>query len=624
MDSDRADAGSSAIAATIPLVGTEFAESALAPADGSLSYSTSPPGGVFLSARAAAVHWTEGRGESRVAAARSLVAEAVRAYCSLQPHPGTLSGGSCRRPDDVELEPLDGFATGLACKLGGAAAGLDAVSAAFWLSTAYTSMLPTSFRARFGIFYTPPALTARLLDMAERAGADWRTWHVLDPACGGGAFLGPVALRMAESLRDREPSEILASIAGRLKGLEIDPFAAWLSQFFLESSLTRICAAAGTRLPRLVEVCDSLERVPDSGMVDLVVGNPPYGRIGLSTELRTRYRRSLYGHANLYGIFTDLALRWTKPNGLVAYVTPTSFLAGQYFKALRALMAADAPPVTFDVVESRQGVFEGVLQETMLSVYQRGGPPGKTEVNRISVSANGTAEVLPVGTFQLPSNPSFPWLLPRHPDQAHLIDRLLRLPARLSDWGYRVSTGPLVWNRHKSQLRRVAGPGCAPLVWAESIAGPGEFVFRASKRNHEPYFKLLDGDDWLCIDEPCVLLQRTTSKEQRRRLVAATLPVKLIDEFGSVVVENHINMVRPLNGAPEVSPDVIAALLNSDIVDSAFRCISGSVAVSAFELESLPLPSPTGIAELESLVAKGSGRTRIERCIRELYLGESD
>ena len=421
---------------------------------GSLSYSTSPPGSAFLSVRAAAVDWSKGRGESRVAAARSLVAEAVRAYCSLQPHPDTLSGGSYHQPDDVELEPLDGFATGLACKLGRAAADLDAVSAAFWLSTAYTSMLPTPFRARFGIFYTPPALTARLLDMAARAGADWRTWHVLDPACGGGAFLGPVAVRMAESLRDCEPSEIVSSIAGRLKGLEIDPFAAWLSQFFLESSLNRICAAAGTRLPRLVEVCDSLERVPDSGIVDLVVGNPPYGRIGLSPELRTRFRRSLYGHANLYGIFTDLALRWTKPNGLVAYVTPTSFLAGQYFKALRALMAADAPPVTFDVVESRQGVFEGVLQETMLSVYQRGGPPGKTEVNRISVSANGTAEVLPVGTFQLPSNPSFPWLLPRHPDQAQLIDRLLRLPARLSDWGTGYQPGR--WSGTATSLNCVA------------------------------------------------------------------------------------------------------------------------------------------------------------------------
>ena len=42
--------------------------------------------------------------------------------------------------------------------------------------------------------------------------------------------------------------------------------------------------------------------------------------------MRRRYRRSLYGHANQYGVFTDLALRWTVPGGVIAYVTPTSFL----------------------------------------------------------------------------------------------------------------------------------------------------------------------------------------------------------------------------------------------------------------------------------------------------------
>ena len=36
--------------------------------------------------------------------------------------------------------------------------------------------------------------------------------------------------------------------------------------------------------------------------------------------MRRRYRRSLYGHANQYGVFTDLALRWTVPGGVIAYV----------------------------------------------------------------------------------------------------------------------------------------------------------------------------------------------------------------------------------------------------------------------------------------------------------------
>ncbi len=67
-------------------------------------------------------------------------------------------------------------------------------------------------------------------------------------------------------------------------------------------------------------------------------------------------------------MFTDLALRHARPGGIVAYVTPTSFLAGSYYQNLRRLLASEAPPVRMDFVEARRGVFDDVLQETLLAV----------------------------------------------------------------------------------------------------------------------------------------------------------------------------------------------------------------------------------------------------------------
>lgn len=586
-----------------------------------LSYRSQAPSEAFRSARSSAQAWAEGLDTTRIPSVRDFVRQAVQAYAATLASRGDISDGPSHPFEDLEFATVSGHPADIATAIGTAAGDFDQMSAAYWIGATYASLLPGAVRSKLGAYYTPPTLSARLLDLAGKAGTNWKTCRALDPACGGGAFLGPIASRMVESMRDRPWDEVVANIAGRLRGFEIDPFAAWLSQAFLELHLAKWSGNSKTRLPRLVEVCDSLERKPTAGSFDLVVGNPPYGRVRLRPELRERFQRSLYGHANLYGVFTDLALRWTAPGGLVAFVTPTSFLAGQYFKSLRELLATKAPPVAVDVVEARQGVFEDVLQETMLSVFRSQGSPIEANVRQISVRGSGTAEIRAVGTFKLPKDASSPWILPRRTDQAQLIARLAKLPSRLADWGYRVSTGPLVWNRHKSQLRRTAGPGCAPLVWAESIAGPGRFVFRAKKKHHEPYFELRRGDDWLCIDEPCVLLQRTTAKEQGRRLVAATLPSSLIDEFGSVVIENHLNMVRPLNGRPKVSPSVIAAVFNSEVVDSAFRCISGSVAVSAFELEALPLPSADGIDELVDLVAQHSPAESIERCLRGLYFG---
>ena len=146
----------------------------------------------------------------------------------------------------------------------------------------------------------------------------------------------------------------------------------------------------------------------------------------------------------------------------------------------------------------------------------------------------------------------------------------------------------------------------------------GRFIYRAEKRNHAPYFKIERGDAWLLVEEACVLVQRTTAKEQARRLIAAELPAEFIARHGGVVVENHLNMVRP-TARPAVSPATVAAVLNSQVADQLFRCINGSVAVSAFELEAIPLPSPQAMQGIERLVARGACSAEIEDELARLY-----
>jgi adenine-specific DNA-methyltransferase len=189
----------------------------------------------------------------------------------------------------------------------------------------------------------------------------------------------------------------------------------------------------------------------------------------------------------------------------------------------------------------------------------------------------------------------------------------------LADWGYRVSTGPLVWNRHKPQFSGRAEAGCVPVIWAEAIKPDGTFSWRAERRNHSPFFRLQEGDEWLTVRQSCVLLQRTTAKEQPRRLIAAILPEALLRQHGAVVVENHLNMIRPSTPMPRVAPEVLAAFLNSAAADAAFRCVSGSVAVSAYELEALPLPAPGDLLLLAEAVANGAERLAVEAICADLY-----
>ncbi len=232
-------------------------------------------------------------------------------------------------------------------------------------------MLPLDMRSDNGVFYTPTALSNRLIEMSISSSKEWSTISVVDPACGGGAFLIPIAYKIAEALKRHNPCAIIAHIETHLKGYEIDHFAAWLCQVFIEVALKDLIDATGKRLANLITVCNTLEyQFTQDDKFDLVIGNPPYGKIKLTEEITSKYKQSLYGHPNLYGLFTHVAINIVKENGKVAYLTPTSFLSGEYFKNLRLFLRTHTVPLEIDFVSVRKGVFEDVLQETMLATYR--------------------------------------------------------------------------------------------------------------------------------------------------------------------------------------------------------------------------------------------------------------
>lgn len=69
---------------------------------------------------------------------------------------------------------------------------------------------------------------------------------------------------------------------------------------------------------------------------------------------------------------------------------------------------------------------------------------------------------------------------------------LLDMPTRLADLGYQISTGQLVWNRHKNQFSTLNEAGAYPVIWSESVSASG-FRFSADRRNHAPFIKIERG-----------------------------------------------------------------------------------------------------------------------------------
>jgi len=106
---------------------------------------------------------------------------------------------------------------------------------------------------------------------------------------------------------------------------------------------------------------------------------------------------------------------------------------------------------------------------------------------------------------------------------------------------------------------------------------------------------------------------------QDKRLIAAALPGALLKQHGGVIVENHINMLLPVNGQPAIPAEVLAVFINSRAANEAFRSITGSVAVSAYELESFPLPHPKYLKELIALINQNRPAPELEQACQQIY-----
>lgn len=108
----------------------------------------------------------------------------------------------------------------------------------------------------------------------------------------------------------------------------------------------------------------------------------------------------------------------------------------------------------------------------------------------------------------------------------------------------------------------------------------------------------------MTLTGPAVLVQRTTAPEQRRRVVAIDFTEDHLGRWGgSVVVENHVNVLRPRDPTTPslLSRSTLAAVLATRTIDQLARSLSGSVALSAYELESLPLPGGDILRSWETL-----------------------
>lgn len=220
---------------------------------------------------------------------------------------------------------------------------------------------PTPEKLRGG-YYTPPTIASYLARWAAEAGP-----KLLEPSCGDGAILGP-----------------LAELGSAVVGVELER---------AEAEKARVAAPSAEVISAdFFEWFDPEQH----GTWDGAAGNPPFIRFGNWTEPT----RSL-----AFEVMRDVGMRPTKltnawvpfvvasalalrQGGRLGLVVPAELLQVTYAAELRAFLVDEFSELT--AVTFKKLVFDGVLQEVVLLLGIRGSGPA-----RIKVVETDDAEALP-------------------------------------------------------------------------------------------------------------------------------------------------------------------------------------------------------------------------------------
>ena len=190
--------------------------------------------------------------------------------------------------------------------------------------------------------------------------------------------------------------------------------------------------------------------------------------------------------------------------------------------------------------------------------------------------------------------------IPTSPSDIEVIHTVDSWRCNLRSLDLEISTGPVVPFRVERYLLEDvnAAASAVPLLWMHNLVDMK--VVWPSEKNGKPK-AILDNKETEYLLVPVknyVLLKRFSSKEQKRRLYASVLSATDF-QYDKVGLENHLNYIYRPGGSLTLSEVTgLAAILNTTLIDSYFRTLSGNTQVNATEIRELPLPNWETIIEI--------------------------
>ena len=369
-------------------------------------------------------------------------------------------------------------------------------------SQLFNETLSKETRQDGGIFFTPKSARDRLFELLDQHVVNPKS--VLEPSFGSGEFLDDVFVKYPEA---------------DVYGVELNK--TMYDAYPVKVNITNM---------------NFLDYVADP--VDLIVGNPPY------FSVKEKNPNCMTGKGNIYILFLYKCLtQHLKPNGVLAFVLPTSLYNSSYYEPCRKYIAEKT---TILAVEDLDVKYYDTTQKTMILIVRN-----KPSLRKPYI-------------FKQAGNV---YITPYYKE----LKELCKKAKTLQELGYRIKTGEVVWNQNKEKLAEEGDL----VIYTTNIVN-NELVLGNLKQPKKQY---IQGFERPITEGPAILVSRGYGNSYRFNYV-------LVDNL-KFYGENHINVVYPVTEEAKKNIHQIMKSFEDSRTAKFIQYFVGNGALSKTELETV-------------------------------------
>jgi len=268
------------------------------------------------------------------------------------------------------------------------------------LSKLLTKELDSKTKKSEGVFFTPQTIVNATIERVKKENVNIK--NILEPSCGSGEFF---------QVLDSNYTDV------KITGIELNKtIYNKMKDTTLENN-------------ELTLVNQDYLKWNASQKYDLIVGNPPYF-VMKKGEVDERFHDFIEGRPNIFTLFIIHSLQFLEKDGIIAFVLPKNFVNCLYYSLLRHHIYEKYKII--DIIHCDGNLFMGTAQDTIIFIVQNTTPPDNHN-DQFTMNASTTT------LFNSVSN-------------TQRIKELSEGSKTLSELGFDLNIGTVVWNQHKDIL----------------------------------------------------------------------------------------------------------------------------------------------------------------------------